>query len=247
MVLAFRNTERVGRDEIADRTGVPARTISRILARRGAPHLSRLDPITGQLIRASKTTAVRYERSAPGELVHIDVKKLGRIPEGGGWKAHGRAMGSTAERKRATVGYDYVHSLVDNHSRLAYSKVLPDEKGPTCAAFLERGISYFARHGIDRIQRLITDNTWAYRYSLREVCTSSGIKQKFIKPHCPWQNGKVERLNRTLQTEWAYRRVFTSNDQRAAALNPWLEHHNNERRHSALGGQPPISRLQPTS
>ena len=190
---------------------------------------------------------MRYERSAPGELVHIDVKKLGRIPDGGGWKAHGRAMGSTAERKRATVGYDYVHSFVDNHSRLAYSKVLPDEKGPTCAAFLERGISYFARHGIDRIQRLITDNTWAYRYSLREVCTSSGIKQKFIKPHCHGRTAKSSASTGPLQTERANRRVFTSNDQRAAALNPWLEHYNNERRHSALGGQPPISRLQPTS
>ena len=113
-------------------------------------------------------------------------------------------------------------------------------------AFLQRAIDYFAAHGITRIERLMTDNAWAYRYSLRAVCAGHGITQKFIKPHCPWQNGKVERLNRTLATEWAYRRPFTSNDQRAAALAPWLEHYNTERRHSALGGHPPVSRLLPT-
>lgn len=246
VVVAVREAERVGPDEIAARTGVPPRTVSRILTRHGVPHLARLDPITGKLIRASKVTAVRYERDRPGELVHMDVKKLGRIPDGGGWKAHGRASGSIQRNRNSTVGFDYVHSLVDDHSRLAYSEVLPDEKGPTCAAFLQRAIGYFAEHGIDRIERLITDNAWAYRFSLREVCADHGIQQKFIRPHCPWQNGKVERFNRTLQTEWAYRRVFTSNEDRVAALAPWLEHYNTGRRHSALGGQPPISRLQPT-
>jgi transposase InsO family protein len=246
VVVAVREAERVGPDEIAARTGVPPRTVSRILTRHGVPHLARLDPITGKLIRTSKVTAVRYERDRPGELVHMDVKKLGRIPDGGGWKAHGRASGSIQRNRNSTVGFDYVHSLVDDHSRLAYSEVLPDEKGPTCAAFLQRAIGYFAEHGIDRIERLITDNAWAYRFSLREVCADHGIQQKFIRPHCPWQNGKVERFNRTLQTEWAYRRVFTSNEDRVAALAPWLEHYNTGRRHSALGGQPPISRLQPT-
>jgi transposase InsO family protein len=176
----------------------------------------------------------------------MDVKKLGKIPDGGGWKAHGRQMGSTSARKKIKVGYDYVHSLVDDHSRLAYSEILPDEQGSTCAEFLERAIAYFAVHGITRIERLMTDNAWAYRWSLRTVCADHGIKQKFIRPHCPWQNGKVERLNRTLATEWAYRQVFTTNDARAAALAPWLEHYNTERRHSALGGKPPISRLPPT-
>jgi transposase InsO family protein len=136
--------------------------------------------------------------------------------------------------------------MVDDHSRLAYCEVLPDEKGVSCAGFLERAIAYFAAHGITRIERLMTDNAWAYRYSLREVCAAHQIKQKFIRPHCPWQNGKVERLNRTLATEWAYRQVFTSNDDRTAALAPWLEYYNTERRHSALGGKPPTSRLLPT-
>ena len=159
----------------------------------------------------------------------MDVKKLGRIPDGGGWRARGREY---RERDYSTkVGFDYVHSLVDDHSRLAYSEVLPDEKGATCAGFLIRAIDYFAGNGITRIERLMTDNAWAYRWSLRAVCAEHGIRQKFIKPHCPWQNGKVERLNRTLQAEWAYRQVFTSNAERTAALAPWIEYYNTRRRH----------------
>ena len=247
LVIEIRSRERVGRDEIAAQLGLSPRTVSRILMRHALPHLARLDPITGAVIRASKTTTVRYERDRPGELVHMDVKKLGRIPDGGGWRLNGRADSRSQTQKRQPNGYDYVHSLVDDHSRLAYSEVLDDEKGPTCAAFLERAIRYFARHGIIRIEQLLTDNAWAYRYSLRDTCAAHGIRQKFIRPHCPWQNGKVERLNRTLQTEWAYRQPFTSNSSRTAALAPWLEHYNTERRHSALGGHPPISRLQLTS
>jgi transposase InsO family protein len=242
----MRQRERRGPDWLGAELGIPARTVSRVLARHQVPHLCALDPMTGEVIRASKATTVRYERERPGELVHMDVKKLGRIPDGGGWKAHGRSMGSSRSRKLTVVGYDYVHSLVDDHSRLAYSEILSDEKGPACAAFLARAIDYFAAHGIGRIERLMTDNAWAYRYSLRELCAAAGIKQVFIRPHCPWQNGKVERLNRTLLTEWAYRQVFLTNDERTAALAPWLEHYNTHRRHSALGGLPPVSRLLPT-
>jgi transposase InsO family protein len=246
-IIALRKRERRGPDWISAQTGVPARTVSRVLARNGVPHLAALDPISGEVIKASKATAHRYERQHPGELVHMDVKKLGRIPDGGGWRAEGQTRPNHASRTdRARIGYDYVHSLVDDFSRLAYSEILPDEKGTTCAAFLERAIAYFAARGIGRIERLMTDNAWAYRYSLGDVCAGHGIQQKFIRPHCPWQNGKVERLNRTLQTEWAYRRPFASNDERAAALAPWIEHYNTGRSHSALGGRPPISRLQPT-
>jgi transposase InsO family protein len=242
-VVAARVEHREGPDVLSPKVGVPARTVSRILRRHEMPYLRECDPMTGEVIRSSKQTAVRYERDRPGELVHMDVKKIGRIPDGGGWRAHGRAI----SRDRVNgPGYDYIHSLVDDRSRLAYSEVLPDEKGATCAGFLERAIDYFAAHGITRIERLMTDNAWAYRWSLREVCAAHQIKQKFIRPHCPWQNGKVERLNRTLATEWAYRQVFTSNDDRTAALAPWLEYYNTERRHSALGGKPPISRLLPT-
>jgi transposase InsO family protein len=242
-VLAARAEHREGPDVLGPRIGVAPRTVSRILRRHRVPYLRECDPMTGQIIRSSKQTATRYERDRPGELVHMDVKKLGKIPDGGGWRAHGRGRGN---RDRGTkIGYDYVHSLVDDHSRLAYSEILPDEKGPTCAAFLERAAAYFAAHGIARIERVITDNAFAYRYSadLKRVIADLGAKQKFIKPHCPWQNGKVERLNRTLATEWAYRQLFTSNDQRAAALAPWLEHYNTERPHSSLGGLPPVSRL----
>ena len=243
-ILELRREHRRGPDWIAAESGVPARTVSRVLARHGEPRLVELDPITGQRIRSSKATATRYERERPGELVHMDVKKLGRIPDGGGWRAQGQnTLNHRSRANKTRLGYDYVHSLVDDHSRLAYSEILPDEKGPTCAAFLTRAADYFAAHGITRIERLMTDNAWSYRWSLREVCAAHDIKQVFIKPHCPWQNGKVERLNRTLQTEWAYRRIFTNNDQRAAALAPWIEHYNTERRHSALGGHPPTSRL----
>ncbi|RBY78250.1 IS481 family transposase [Blastococcus sp. TF02A-26] len=245
-IVELRRRERRGPAWLGTELGMPARTVSRVLARRGVPRLASLDPMTGQLIRAAKATAVTYERSAPGELVHMDVKKLARIPDGGGWRAHGRAAGSSSRRRDTVVGYDYVHSLVDDYSRLAYSEILTDEKGATCAGFLTRAATYFADHGITRIERVMTDNAWAYRYSLREVCAALGARQKFIRPHCPWQNGKVERLNRTLATEWAYRQPFTSNDQRAAALAPWIEHYNTQRRHSALGGQPPVSRLAPT-
>ena len=244
-VVALRRDERRGQDWLGPELGVAPRTVSRILRRHGMTYLSDLDPVTGEQIRSSKATAIRYERDRPGELVHMDVKKIGRIPDGGGWRAHGRAAGSTSRDRATKVGFDYVHSLVDDHSRLAYSEVLPDEKGATCAAFLARATAYFAAHGIPRIERVMTDNAWAYRWSLREVCAQLRTKQIFIKPHCPWQNGKVERLNRTLATEWAYRRIYASNAERAAALAPWLEHYNTERRHCALGGQPPLARLLP--
>ena len=214
-VLAARREHRCGPDQLAHEIGVPARTITRILRRNGVPRLHDCDPLTGELIRASKTTAIRYERDRPGELVHMDVKKLGRIPPGGGWKAHGRQMGSTHQRKKTKIGFDYIHSIVDDHSRLAYSEIHDDEKGETCAAFFERAIDFYANYGIT-IERVMTDNHWSYSTppdfpSDRRL----GAKHKFIRPHCPWQNGKVERFNRTLQTEWAYRQVFdpTTSDQ----------------------------------
>lgn len=246
-VLAVRARDRRGQDEIGPELGLAPRTVSRILRRHHVPYLRELDPLTGERIRASKTTAVRYERARPGELVHMDVKKIGRIPDGGGWRAHGRASRDATRDRSTRVGFDYIHSLVDDHSRLAYSEVLTDEKGTTCAGFLARAAGYFARHGITRIERVMTDNAWAYKWSLRSVVADLGAQQVFIKPHCPWQNGKVERLNRTLATEWAYRQVFTSNAERTAALAPWIEHYNTRRRHSALGGLPPTSRLAPTS
>src|SRR4051794_6625357 len=139
-IVSLRRRERRGPEWNGAELGVPARTVSRVLARHRVPHLCALDPMTGEVIRASKATAVRYERDRPGELVHMDVKKIGRIPAGGGWRALGRGAGSIARDRSRRVGFDYVHSLVDDHSRLAYSEILPDEKGATCAAFLDRAI-----------------------------------------------------------------------------------------------------------
>ena len=247
MVIAARAEHRRGQDWLGPELGVPARTVSRILRRHGVPRLAACDPMTGEVIRASKTTTVRYERDRPGDLVHMDVKKIGRIPDGGGWRAHGREMGSSWARKKNPVGYDYVHSVVDDHSRFAYSEILTDEKASTTAAFFARALIRLAGHGI-RVDAVMTDNAWNYTHSnaLSELLITSGVEHILIRPHCPWQNGKVERFNRTLQTEWAYRTVFESNAQRTDALAPWLEHYNTRRRHSALGGLPPISRLSPT-
>jgi IS30 family transposase len=249
-VLAARDALRWGPDRLSTQVGVAPRTITRVLRRHQVPRLSECDPLTGQVIRASKTTARRYEREHPGELVHMDVKKIGRIRDGGGWRAHGRQMGSTGEMKRRPVGFDYVHSLVDDHSRLAYSEVLNDEKGVTCAAFLARAAAWMLAAGIPRIERVMTDNHFSYKNSraVAAVLADLGARHVFIRPHCPWQNGKVERFNRTLQTEWAYRQIFTTNTERTAALAPWLNTYNNHRGHHALGGQPPISRVEsPTS
>lgn len=248
-MIALRRRERRGQDWIGAELGVPARTVSVILRRHGMPYLRHCDPLTGEVIRATKTTAVRYERSRPGELIHMDVKKIGRIPDGGGWKAHGRQMSRTRAEKKAHIGYDFVHSAIDDHSRLAYSEILPDEKGPTCGAFLARAVAYFHAQGIPRVECVITDNHFSYRHSndVAAVIAQIGAKHLFIKPHCPWQNGKAERYNRTLQVEWAYRQVFTTNTERSAALAPWLAYYNTQRRHSAIGNQPPVSRLSTTS
>ncbi len=247
-VLAARAEHRRGQDWLGAELGVAPRTVGRILRRHRVPRLCCCDPMTGEVIRASKTTAVRYERDRPGELVHMDVKKIGRIPDGGGWRAHGREMGSTGASKRARIGYDYVHSVVDDHSRFAYSEILGDETAATCSAFFARAIEHLRAAGIVRIDAVMTDNHWSYTHSgsLAHLLAESSIKHILIKPHCPWQNGKVERFNRTLQTEWAYRQVFSTNDERTSALAPWLEHYNTQRRHSALAGNPPISRLSPT-
>lgn len=247
-VVAARRRLRVGPDRLADEIGVPARTISRILRRYQVPYLAECDPLTGEVIRSSKQTTTRYERDTPGELVHVDVKKIGRIPDGGGWRAWGRQMGSTAAAKKQRIGYDYIHAAVDDHTRLAYAEIHPDEQGTTAAGFLMRAVGFFASVGIDRIDTVMTDNHWSYTKStaFTDALDTVGARHVTIRPHCPWQNGKVERFNRTLQTEWAYKRVFTSNNERAEALPSWLDYYNHQRRHNSLGRRPPISRVTPT-
>lgn len=242
-VLAARAEHRVGQARLTALTGVPARTISRVLDRQQVPPLAWFDPVTGALIRASRATSTRYEHERPGGLIHADVKKLGRIPDGGGGRAHGR---SEKVRGRG-IGFDYVHAAVDDHTRLAYAEIQPDEKGATAAGFLTRAAAYLADQGITQIRRVISDNAFAYRHSIafKDAVAALGATEKFIKPHCPWQNGKVGRFNRTLATEWAYRQPFTSNQERTDALAPWLSIYNTQRIHTAHGLTPP-ARVSPT-
>ena len=173
--------------------------------------------------------------------MHIDVKKLGRIPDGGGWRLHGR--GERPGHHRG-LGYDYVHAAVDDYSRLAYAEILPDEKGTTCAGFWLRAATWFAAHGVT-VRQVMSDNAMNYVRStaFAQALIETGTQHLTIRAHCPWQNGKVERFNRTLALEWAYRQPFTTNTERAAALDPWLMTYNTERGHHALGGHPPISRV----
>jgi transposase InsO family protein len=212
-----------------------------VLRRHRAVPLRDLDPLTGAVLRR-RASDRRYEYTRPGGLIHLDVKKLGRIPDGGGWRLHGRRE----EVRGRGIGYDYVHVAVDDHSRAAYAEIHPDERGQTCAAFLRRAAAAFAGLGIDRIERVMTDNALNYRRSadFAAALADLGAQHRLIRPHCPWTNGKAERFNRTLQTEWAYRQPFTSNTDRAAALPTWLTHYNTDRHHTALAG-PPTSRLSP--
>ena len=244
-VLAARRDEQAGPAVLAGLTDVPARTISRILRRHGVPRLADCDPVTGAVIASSRRSDQRYEHLEPGDLVHVDVKKLGRIPDGGGWRVHGRGPRPGATRK---IGFDYVHSLVDDHSRLAYAEVLPDEKGVTCAGFLTRAAAAFHQAGIPSIDRVLTDNARSYRgcHAFAAAVAELGARQKFIRPHCPWTNGKVERFNRTLAREWAYRRPYDTNHARTLALAPWLDYYNQRRPHTACHSKPPTSRLSPT-
>lgn len=176
-------------------------------------------------------------------MLHIDVKKLGRIPEGGGWRADPSQSAANHRSSDQNLGFDYVHVAVDDHSRLAYAEVLSDEKGPTCAGFLTRAAAAMAAHGAP-VRRVMTDNAFAYRLSrdFQEALAALGAKHVLIKPRHPWQNGKAERFNRALQEGWAYRQPFTSNQARTEALQPWLDFYNNHRPHGSLGGNPPISR-----
>ena len=243
-VLTARRRHRCDAVGLAYYTGVPASTCGRILRRHKVPRLADCDPVTGALIRGHRMSGRRYEHPNPGDLVHLDVKKVGRIPNGGGWRAHGRSE----QVKARGIGYDYIHSAVDDHSRLTYAENLLDEKGETTAGFLTRAAAFFAAHGIT-IKAILTDNAMNYRrsHALAQVVATLSITHRFIRPHCPWTNGKAERFNRTLQNEWAYRRAYRSNAHRARALPRWLAFYNNHRPHTALGGRPPISRVLPTS
>jgi transposase InsO family protein len=224
--------------EIAETLQMPLSTVSAVLKRHGV----------GRLGRIGSEPARRYERSRPGELVHIDVKKLGRF-DAAGKRAGLRPAGQGRPRRRdadgharGTSGWDYVHVAVDDYSRLAYAEVLPDEKATTAVAFVRRALAFFARHGI-RVERVLTDNGSAYISTLHALaCRQLGIRHLRTRPRRPQTNGKAERFIRTLLNGWAYGAIYRSSTERAAALDGWLWHYNHRRRHSTLGHQPPISR-----
>jgi transposase InsO family protein len=240
----LRRKRKLGPAQIAGRLGMASSTVHRVLVREQLNRLDHIDRATGEPIR-------RYERDRPGELIHVDIKKLGNVPAGGGWRSHGRAAGSRNSRLSTTVrkgghpvtGYGYVHSAVDDHSRLAYSEILPDEQATTAASFWARAHAWFAAHGIS-IERVITDNGSCYRSSAwRELLAAQRIKHKRTRPYRPQTNGKVERYNRTLLAEWAYAKHYRSESARRAALPRWLHIYNHHRPHTALGGRPPASRV----
>jgi transposase InsO family protein len=245
-VLAARRRRKRGAVVLAAELGLNPSTVGRILRRHDVPHLAAIDPITGKPVRESRRAANRYEHPTPGSMIHVDVKKLGRIPAGGGWRVHGReAQVSVANRhKKIKIGYDYIHTAIDDHTRLVYSEVLDDEKDPTCAGFLHRALAWFASQGV-RVRRVYTDNAMVYRLGTDWgwVCSAWQLRRRFTKPGCPWTNGKAERFNRTLLNEWAYARAWTTNNARRRALDNFIRYYNTRRGHSALGGHPPISRL----
>ena len=233
-ILELRRTLKLGPARIGPRLGVPASTVHRVLVRHGLNRLAWMDRPTGQVIR-------RIHTDHPGELVHIDVKKLGRIPDGGGWRALGiEAADTSSAKKKARIGYAYLHTAIDAHSRLAFSQVLDDERGPTCAQFWCDARTFFADHGIT-VEAVLTDNAFAYRFR-RFNEALNGIEHRFIRPRRPQTNGKVERFNRTLLEEWAYVRPYTSEAERTEALDDWLHLYNHHRHHTAIGG-PPIARV----
>jgi transposase InsO family protein len=247
-IVGLRVTARLGPARIAWRLGLAPSTVHAVLARYRCPRLAHLDRATGVPVR-------RYERDRPGELVHVDVKKLGNIPDGGGWRAVGKTRGKRnrqahrdpARRRTAAgqpnLGYSCLHTALDDHSRLAYTEILPDERKETAAAFLARAAAWYAAAGIT-IERVLSDNGSCYQSRLwAATCENLGIAHKRTRPYRPQTNGKVERFHRTLADEWAYARPYTTETQRRAALDPWLHTYNHHRGHTALKGLPPASRV----
>ena len=231
-IVHLRRSRRWGPDRIAAYMGQSPSTVHRVLLRRGMNRLDRLDRQTGRQIR-------RYEHPHPGSLVHVDVKKLGRIPKGGGWRAHGR---SEAVRGRS-IGYAYIHAAVDDHSRLAYVEVLDDERGPTAAGFWRRAASWFRAHGVV-VERVMTDNAKSFLgVHFQQSLAETGARHCRIPVRRPQVNGKVERFNRTMLDECAYAAVYRSDTARTRALARWVHSYNHHRSHSSIGGRAPITRV----
>ena len=238
-ITELRQTLKLGPARIGYRLGVAPSTVHRVLTRRGLNRLKWMDRPTGRVIR-------RYERERPGDLIHVDVKKLGRIPEGGGWKVLGRVDGKRNSERLShggprRTGYGFIHSAVDDHSRLAYSEILTDEKKETAASFWSRAKAWFEERGVE-VTEVMTDNGSCYR-SWLFAANLGGVIHRKTRPYRPQTNGKVERFNRTMLEEWAYVRPYTTEAERVAAFEGFLHLYNHHRGHTALGGKPPISRV----
>ncbi|MEV4685982.1 IS481 family transposase [Microbacterium sp. LWH3-1.2] len=246
-IVRVRWRRRLGPAQIAGELGMPASTVHAVLTRCRINRLSRIDRVTGEPIR-------RYEHDHPGALIHVDVTKFGRIPDGGGHRFVGRQQGLkhravTSDREgtrnaryQPHLGIGYLHTVVDDHSRVAYVEMHTDERKDTAVGVLQRAVAWFADQGVT-VERVLSDNGSAYKsFAWRDACVELGIVHKRTRPYRPQTNGKIERFHRTLADGWAYARFYSSETERRAALPGWLHFYNHHRRHSAIGG-PPISRL----
>lgn len=247
-IVRLRWRHRLGPAQIAGRLGLPASTVHAVLVRCRINRLSRIDRVTGEPLR-------RYEHDHPGSLIHVDVTKFANIPDGGGWRYVGPQQGrknkeATAQRTgdrgkayRPRIGTAFVHTVIDDHSRVAYAEICTDEKAATAIGVLQRAVAWFADHGVT-VERVLSDNGSAYRsYAWRDACAELAIAPKRTRPYRPQTNGKIERFHRTLGDGWAYARFYDSTEQRNTALPDWLHFYNHHRVHTAIGGQPPVTRL----
>ena len=247
-IVHLRWKQRLGPVQIGARLGMPPSTVHAVLVRCRLNRLSHIDRVTGEPAR-------RYERSRPGELIHVDVTKFGNIPDGGGWRFVGLEQGFInrrvtrdrtgvkSKRYEAVLGKCFVHTVIDDYSRVAYAECHDDETAATAVAVLYRAVAWFAERGV-RVERVLSDNGSAYKsYLWRDTCADLDITMKKTRPRRPQTNGKIERLHRTLADGWAYKKLYNSEDARRAALAGWLHQYNHHRPHSALGGLSPISRL----
>jgi transposase InsO family protein len=247
-IVALRWRKRLGPVQIGGQLGLPASTVHAVLVRCRISRLSRIDRVTGEPLR-------RYEHDHPGSLIHVDVTKFGSIPDGGGHRflsrlegkrnaqATARRTGQRGRHYKPVIGTAFVHTVIDDHSRVAYAEICADEKALTAAGVLERAVTWFAEQGVT-IERVLSDNGSCYRsLAWQQTCAALGITAKRTRPYRPQTNGKIERFHRTLADGWAYARFYTSETERRAALPSWIHFYNHHRPHSAIGGHPPVTRL----
>ena len=245
-IVSLRLRHRLGPVQLAPLVGVAPSTVHRVLVRCRVNRLSHVDRATGEPVR-------RYEHDRPGAMLHVDVKKYGNIPDGGGWRFVGRAQGkknrsATPDKPRSIhhcpkMGHAFVHTVIDDHSRVAYAEVHDDETAATATAVLRRAVAWFADRGVT-VERVLSDNGSAYRSHLwRETCTELGIKHSRTRPYRPQTNGKIERFHRTMSDGWGYAHCYQSESERRQALPAWLHKYNHHRPHTACGNKPPVTRL----